>query len=72
VEAAEIASSCDCLKVELPERILAPGQKVEGRVELDLRKEPQVLGNLGIGVQGRGKKGEIVFAMEVHVAVDND
>lgn len=72
VEVAEVTSSCDCLKVELPERILAPGQKVEGRIELDLRKEAQFLGNLSIGVKGSGKKGEFVFAMEVRVAVDND
>jgi hypothetical protein len=72
VEVVEIASGCDCLKVNLPERSLAPGQKVEGRVELDLRKEPHFLGNLGISVNGRGKKGEPVFAMEVKVSVDRD
>jgi hypothetical protein len=72
VEVIEIASSCDCLKVELPKRLLAPGQKIEGRVDLDLRKEPQFLGNLGISVKGRGKKGETVFALEVDVSVDND
>jgi hypothetical protein len=72
VEVIEIASSCDCLKVELPKRLLTPGQKVEGRVELDLRKEPQFLGNLGISVKGRGKKGETVFALVVDVSVDND
>jgi hypothetical protein len=72
VEVAEITTSCDCLKVELPERTLAPGQQYEGRIELDLRKEPQFLGNLGISVDGRGREGETVFVMEVHVAVDRD
>jgi hypothetical protein len=72
VEVVEVTSSCDCLKVDLPERNLAPGKTEEGRVELDLRKEPQFLGNLGISVKGKGKSGETVFAMEVHVAVDKD
>lgn len=72
VEVVEITSSCDCLRIELPKRHLAPGHKVEGRIELDLRKEPQFVGNLGVSVNGRGKKGETLFEMEVHVAVDND
>ena len=72
VEVAEITTSCDCLKIELPERTLAPGQKVEGRIELDLRKEPQFIGNLGILVDGTGRKGEPLFSMEVHVSVAKD
>jgi hypothetical protein len=72
VDVVEITSSCDCLRVDLPERNLVPGQKVEGRIELDLRKERQFLGNLCISVKGRGKNGEMVFAMEVHVEVDKD
>jgi hypothetical protein len=72
VEVVEITTSCDCLKLELPERTLAPGRKVEGYLQLDLRKEPQFIGNLGITVEGKGKKGETAFAMEVHVAVDRD
>lgn len=72
VNVAEITSSCDCLKVDLPERGLAPGERVEGRIELDLRKEPQFLGKLSIRLTGRGKKGETLFSMEVQVAVDTD
>jgi hypothetical protein len=72
VEVAEVTSSCDCLRVELPDRLVAPGQQVAGRIELDLRKEPHFVGNLGISVEGRGKKGETVFAMTVHVTVGND
>ncbi len=72
VQVVEISTSCDCLEVELPKRVLAPGKKVEGRVQLDLRKESQFVGNLGISVEGRGKTGETVFAMEVRVAVDKD
>ncbi len=72
VEVTEITSSCDCFKVELPERLLAPGQKVEGRIDLDLRKEPRFIGNLGISVRGRGKRTALVFAMDVHVAVENN
>lgn len=72
VEVAEITSSCDCLKIGLPGRILVPEQKVEARIDLDLRKEPQFTGNLDISVTGRGKKGEMVFAMKVRVSVDGD
>jgi hypothetical protein len=72
VEIAEIVTSCDCLEVELPKRLLAPGQRIEGRIKLGLRKEPQFRGNLGILVEGKGKKGETLFEMEVHVAVAND
>jgi hypothetical protein len=72
VEIVELETSCDCLKLELLVRTLAPGQKVEGCIKLDLWKEPQFVGKLGIIVRGRGKTGERVFAMEVHVAVDKD
>jgi len=72
VEIVEIMTSCDCLKVELPERLLVPGQQVEGRMELDLRKESHFLGNLGIIVTGRGKSGELLFEMKVRVGVGTD
>lgn len=70
MEVSEITSSCDCLKIELAKRLLSPSEKIEGRIVLDLRKEPQFLGNLGIKVDGTGRKGEPVFAIEVHVDVD--
>jgi hypothetical protein len=72
VEVVETASSCDCLRMGLPERCLAPGQKVEGRIELDLRKEPHFVGKLGIVVEGRGRDGETLFVMTVHVTVGKD
>lgn len=72
MEMIEITSSCDCLRVELLSQLLVPSQQVEGFIELDLRKEPEFTGSLGINVTGRGTKGERVFEMEVHVAVVND
>lgn len=72
VEVDEITSGCECLRIDLPERRLEPGQQVEGSIELDLRKDPQFLGNLAINVKGRDKNGEAVFEMEIRVPVEGD
>jgi len=72
VEVAEMTSSCDCLNVELPERHLVPGQRVEGGIELDLRKEPQFRGRLSIEVEGKDKSGQVVFTLVVKVDVESE
>ncbi len=72
VEVAEITTSCDCLNVELPERRLIPGQKVEGRLKLDLRKEPQFRERLSIEVEGKDKSGQVVFTLVVKVDVESE
>lgn len=72
MEVTEIETSCDCLTIELPNRIFPPGQKVAGHALLDLRREPHFKGKLGIDVRGKGKLGQVVFTMVINVAVDSE
>jgi Protein of unknown function (DUF1573) len=70
VEVAEIETSCDCLTIDLANRVLSPGQRVVGRALLDLHKEPGFTGKLSIDVTGKGQSGQGVFTLAVKVAVD--
>jgi hypothetical protein len=72
VEVAEIETGCDCLTIDLPNRSIAPGQKVEGRALLDFRHEPRFTGRLSIEVKGKEKAGEVVFALVVKVSVGSE
>ncbi len=68
VELTRIDSSCPCLKMDVPTH-LAPGEHVEGRVNLDLRDEPDFMGELAIEVTGRTNTGESAFLVVVNVRV---
>ena len=70
VEVSEIETSCDCLTIDLKNRVLSPGQKVVGKALLDLRREPGFTGTLSIDVTGKGQSGQVVFTLAVKVAVD--
>jgi len=72
VEVVEIETSCDCLKIDLPTRVLLPAQKIAGSAALDLRKEPGSTGNLGIEVTGKARSGKVVFTLVVKVVVGGD
>jgi hypothetical protein len=72
VEVAKIESGCDCLTIDLPDRVVSPAQKVAGRLLLDLRQEPRFRGRLGIDVKGKDKSAQVVFALVVNVSVGSE
>lgn len=72
VEVAEIETSCDCLTIDLPRRIVSPTEKVAGHVLLDLWREPRFTGQLGIEVRGKEKSGKLVFSLMVKVNVERE
>jgi hypothetical protein len=69
VEVSEVATSCDCLNVDLANPVVPPSGKVSARVRLDLRGEPEFTGGLRVLVNGKGKSKEAVFALAVAVTV---
>jgi len=69
VEIAKLKSSCDCLTLEFPNRRLEPGETVTCRGLLDMTKEPQFKGRLGIECEGRTASGELAFAMRLDVTI---
>jgi hypothetical protein len=72
VVVAKIETSCDCLTIDLPERVVSPAQKVVGHALLDFQHEPRFTGRLSIEVKGKGKAENVVFAMVVKVSVGSE
>jgi hypothetical protein len=72
VEVVQIETSCDCLTIALPSRVVSPDQKVEGRARLDLREEPRFTGKLSIRVRGKEKSGQAVFELVFKLVVVGD
>jgi len=72
VAIAEVETSCDCLKIDLPQRLVPPGEEVSGRALLDLRNDPYFTGQLRISVKGRSKSGKMVFALGVEVTAERE
>jgi len=66
---ARIETSCHCLKIELPNHILAPGGQIIGNARLDLREEPNFTGSLSGEVRGMDGSGAVLFALVVNVEV---
>ncbi len=69
VDIAKIETSCDCLELRFPRRTIGPSEKILVRAKLDLTKEPQFLGGLGIVLKGQTCAGETVFFALVTVPV---
>jgi hypothetical protein len=69
VDVARIETSCDCLDIRLPRRVIGPSEKVLARASLDLTKEPDFLGGLAIEVKGVTSSGTVAFSLVVNVTV---
>lgn len=69
VEISKFETSCECLEIDLLRREIGPSEKVLARAMLDLGKEPQFLGNLGIEVKGLTGAGKTAFSIVVQVSV---
>lgn len=68
IELSRIDTTCPCLTVDVPLRI-PPGEQVEGRVKLDLRKEPNFTGDVAIEIAGWTSTDEQAFFVVAAVHV---
>lgn len=68
VELAKIESSCPCLIVDVPSRI-APGEQVVGCAKLDLRDDPNFIGDVAIEIKGWTSAGKLAFFVTADVYV---
>jgi hypothetical protein len=68
VEVVTFSTSCECLEIDLSRRLIGPGEKVLAQTTLDLGKEPQFLGNLGIEAKGLASDGQTAFSIVVEVS----
>lgn len=60
IELARIETSYPCLTVDVPLRI-SPGEQVVGRIQLDLRDEPDATGDIAVEIKGWTSAGEAAF-----------
>jgi hypothetical protein len=66
-----ITTSCECLRVELVDRVIEPGESVSGTVAVDFREEPQFAGDLILQVEGMADDGKLgpAFVIQIGVSV---
>jgi hypothetical protein len=69
VTVARIETSCPCLMIQLPNKVLGPGQTMAGRAQLDLAHEKAFTGALGITVTLHATSGQTISAFSVDVKV---
>ncbi len=69
VEIAAIDSSCPCLEVQLPKKVLSPSEQISAKVLLDLSGESKFSGLLGIMVRAETPQGKRAFEVECRVEV---
>ncbi len=70
IEVDAIESSCDCLEVTLPGRVVGARQKILARLKLDLSAEPTFAGKLRLEVVARNKQvGQVAFRIIAMVTV---
>jgi hypothetical protein len=69
VEIAKIESSCHCLEIELPKKVLSPSEQLSARVLLDLSGEAHFTGKLSIEVKGKTPGGATAFFVKWRVEV---
>lgn len=68
IELTRIDTSCECLTVDLPLRV-RPDELAVGRAKLDLRNEPQSMGNVAIEIMGWTSTSEQAFRVVVEVRI---
>ncbi|HUY32582.1 MAG TPA: hypothetical protein VMV69_07345 [Pirellulales bacterium] len=69
VRVAKVTTSCECLSVHLPFKTLAPNESTIAEFRLDMSKDPDFVGGLGIDVHGLDASGFELFYFEVMVDV---
>jgi hypothetical protein len=71
VEVAEVRTSCDCFRVDLPTDIIEPGQKVQATARIDLSDDPKFAGRLVLDATARAKDQKaIAFVIYADVKVE--
>ncbi len=65
-----VTTSCECLRVELADYVIGPGESVSGMLVVDFRNEPQFAGDLLLRAEGStdGVPGP-AFVIEAGVSV---
>jgi hypothetical protein len=71
VEIARRESSCACLELALPKRRWEPGEAVEAKLIVDLAREPEFTGALGLSIKGWTAEGRVGFAVECLTTVSH-
>ena len=69
IELATIKTTCPCLRVNCPGKVIAPGATMQLEMDLDMREEPGFSGGLRIEVNGRTVDGQAAFSLGVIVEV---
>jgi Protein of unknown function (DUF1573) len=64
-----LVTSCSCSEVTLAQTSIGPGETVPGVVRLDLKQEPDFIGDLDVTVQGRDEGGQAILKFSVEVTV---
>lgn len=72
VDIGKIETTCDCLVIDLPTRVIPPSAKVAARAKLDLTHEDDFHGHLGIEVRGYTKSKALAFSLLVAVTVPRE
>ncbi len=69
VEVAVIETSCPCASIRLERTGVPAGQLLAGNVTLDLRQEPDFVGNLAIDLKGLTRDGQTAFRLVIRARV---
>ena len=72
VMVAAVAASCECLRVQLADRAIGPGEAVAATVAVDMRNDPKFVGGLLLRAEGQveGRPAGPAFVIQVGVTVE--
>lgn len=65
-----VASSCDCAELLLDQKHVGAGKSLKGELRVDLSRDPEFAGRLGIEMAGQDREGRTYFELTVHLAVE--
>jgi hypothetical protein len=63
-------TSCPCLSIHLPARVVAPHQSVQVVLEYDSSREPDFTGRLLVAAEGLDQGGRLLFQATLRLAVE--
>lgn len=69
VRVTGVGTSCECFRVEVPQRNIAGGGQVPATVALDFAHEPGFRGNLLLVAEGFSAEGRRLFTIQLDVSV---